>query len=206
MNETMVRSVVDALGSDLSGLVAELTDVGIDSILSEQLWGSLPIASGFVEASKVYLCIRDRLFLKKLYGFLHGLKTTSLEERVSFLRRHYGGKEKQLGERLIMLLDSLDDQDKPIMISRLFRAHMYEQVDNNMFFRLAYAVQRCIIYDLLFLSANHHLPMKGYMAQNLYNNGLLNISAYNEVTPEETEYTINTIGKELLRLGFEQSD
>ena len=191
----MIRdNFIVALKSDLSKLSAELVEVGIDQILEHDLWKDIPVVSSMVSIFRVGMNIKERIFFKKLLIFLNAIKEIPLEDRVDFLSKFKEEKVKELGEKIIFLIDQLDDLQKSIIIAN---------IDNRMFFRLSSAVQKGFIDDLTFLRDNFDKEISGYEAIGLYNLGLVGITGFNEVEPDKTEYKANYLGELLAKYGFE---
>ena len=94
--------------------------------------------------------IRDRLFAKKVLQFLANLDDVPTNERLLQVSRlDESSEERQrVGESLVLLLDRLNDMEKPALLARAFQAFLQGQIDRSQFQGLAYAVDT-ITTDLL---------------------------------------------------------
>lgn len=196
------ESFIDVVESDLSKITRDLSEVALDQVFNEDLWKDIPVINSLVSLFKIGFNIKDRIFFKKLLLFFGALQTIPFEKRVHFIGKFSSEKKNELGEKLILVIEQLDDIEKPIIIANLFKAYIYEKFDNQMFFRLSSVVQRSYINDLHFLKNNHNKSMSGYESLGLYNNSLVFISNFNEVEPLKTEYKVNSVGENLVQYGF----
>ena len=109
-------SLIDSVAVDkLKDILLDLSEVGIDTILNNDLIKSIPIV-GII--SKIYgatVSVREHIFLRKVLSFLSETSNSSDEDRKNFLTkisRTKGLKEK-IASSLLLRLDRLDDMDKP---------------------------------------------------------------------------------------------
>lgn len=196
------KSFIDVMESDLSKITMDLSEVALDQVFNEDLWKDIPVINTLASLLKIGFNIKDRIFFKKLLLFFGALQTIPFEKRVHFIGKFSSEKKNELGEKLILVIEQLDDIEKPIIIANLFKAYIYEKFDNQMFFRLSSVVQRSYINDLHFLRNNYNKSMSGYESLGLYNNSLVFISNFNEVEPLKTEYKVNRVGENLVQYGF----
>src|SRR5687767_12433857 len=115
----------DALLTDnLKDLIKEYAEIGLDGILEEGMVKSIPVINTIVTAGKSAGAIRDRLLLRKVTAFILNCPSFSKEEKESFLSRHFSDRDKakKMGEQVVLILEKLDDLDKPEMISKVFAA------------------------------------------------------------------------------------
>ncbi|PRR76610.1 hypothetical protein [Clostridium thermopalmarium] len=201
------NSMIATLGTDFADISKELMEVGIDSLLEDGILKNIPIIGALSSIYKAGISIRDRYFVRKILKFLCSLEDTSLDERKKFLSKH--SDISQLGEKLIFILDRLDDLEKPKLIANLFKKYMYNEIDYITFQRLALIIEKCFIEDLKFLKNNRDKNMiTGLEALGLANSGLASLASFdggsfNEVDYNpETDYKINDLGKAVIRYAF----
>ena len=110
----------------------------------------MPIIGTITGVAKTVIAVRDKLLVRKIYSFLIGLKDVSFEERQKFVDdlENNSNYQRQVGENLIMLLDRLDDLDKPFMISKIFKAHLRGDINYHQFLRFASVIDRMLVKDL----------------------------------------------------------
>lgn len=173
-------SLIETIGSsDLSDLSQELTEVALDSLLQEGILKDIPIIGTIVGVAKTAIHIRDKLLVRKIIDFLRELKITP-EERARFLSDIEGDKnfQRRIGENLLMLLDRLDDLQKPAMIAKLFKAYLQDVINYQEFVSFASVIDRAFVNDLTGL-LNSLTDKRGkgedYYAERLYHLGLAEI-------------------------------
>lgn len=151
--DNIQNSMIETLTSDLGGISSEILELGIDSLLKDGILKDIPIVSSIISVYNFGVSIRERFFIKKVIKFLYSLKDTTTEERVEFLNKHSEDKH-QLGEKLIVILDRLDDIYKATLIGNLFSNYLYENISLVTFQRLSQIIDRCFVEDLKYLE-NH---------------------------------------------------
>lgn len=137
----LVRTVA---GRELGDVVFDSAEVALDSVLGEGVLQDLPIVGLFAKIVRAGQSISEELFLRKLLRFLYELRDIPLDEREKLLERHPDGSIEQgeLGENLLLVLERLDDVQKPRLLARFFAAYVREQIDLATFSRLAQALER----------------------------------------------------------------
>lgn len=202
------QKMLETIKTNITDISIELVESVIDSAIEEGLLKNTPIVKSIYSLYQTGVSVKDRFFLQKLYKFLIKINEIPLYERVKFLEKN-NDNIKGLGEHLIILIDRLDNIDKPIMIANLFRNFMLGFIDNPTFKRLARIIERCYYEDLLFLKENINKDaVSGLSAQELFNNGLVNIASidggtFNEVDYDLiSDYKINELGILLDKYAF----
>jgi hypothetical protein len=119
------------------------------------------------------------------------------KEREDFATEHLADTEKakKLGETLVLILDRLDDMEKPQMIAQVFAAFIRGKISFEVFRRLASAIDMGTIDDLKeFVKAEPRIPHQvGQVGQlsvkmqtfrtNLVRTGLVSLPRYSQTTP-----------------------
>jgi hypothetical protein len=79
------------------------------------------------------------------------LQKLPLHERQAFVQQFDNDPKfkKKTGERLLIVLDRLDDERKADMLGKLFRAYMSNQIDELLFGRFSGILNRAFFPDLL---------------------------------------------------------
>jgi hypothetical protein len=137
----------------LTDLAKECAEVGLDSILSEGVLRDIPIVNTLVALTKVGLSINDRIFAKKLIRFLTAMSELDPADRISMVDRldKEEGFRRQIGDRIIELLDRIDSQSKPEMVAKAFRAYATGKIEIDMLNRLNQAIERLPHYDVKYV-------------------------------------------------------
>jgi hypothetical protein len=149
-NQSEMVLVPSSIDDNSAQVLTDLSEVGLDSLLNEGIVRDIPILSNIVELAKAGISIRDWLFARKVASFLCGLQKTSSEQREAFCQKlqQNSNLRKRLGETLILLLERLDNLDKPQLLAKAFEAYMKEEITLEMFQRIASAIDIAFIEDL----------------------------------------------------------
>lgn len=86
---------------------------------------------------------------KKLENFVNETQQATDEERIEFLQR-LDENPKKFQERVLLIIDRLDDEKKAKMLGKLCKAFILRQLDKNIFSRLAPVIERTYFDDLEF--------------------------------------------------------
>jgi hypothetical protein len=120
-------SLFDTLkNSDLTEIAADFGELMLDEGLSNDLVKDIPILSTLRNLYNVTTSISNYLFTKKVLKFLKGLADIPLKEREKLIERMATDEKDahQVGETLILLLDRMNDMQKPDMLAKSFRAYI----------------------------------------------------------------------------------
>ena len=163
----------------------------------------IPIVNYVVDSIGVISSIRDKIFFKKLIYFLYNCKDIDFEKRVKFMEKNFKDDGKEFGEKIILIIDRLNDINKSVLMANLFRALIYEDIQQEQFFRLCNVISNCYIEDLIYLKEKRNNSISGIRAISLFNQGLVGITNFSGVNYEDdTQYEITSLGKILVDNAF----
>ena len=148
------KSLEDSIQSkELGQLTGDISEAVIDSILKEGLLKELPIIGTVVGLFKVGISFRERSYLKKIYKFLYQLKDISQNEREDFNKSILKNSKttSDFFEKLLYLIDRLDDTDKAEIVGKLFNALIKEKIKTDDFLRLTSIIDKVYIGDLKYV-------------------------------------------------------
>lgn len=142
--ESLEASLVRSLDkSTLRDMTADLAEVGLDQLIAEGPLREVPVLGTLVRMCMTIGVVRDHLFAKKVSKFLVGVAKVGEVERRRFLAQvREQGEDKRLGETLVLLLDRLDDFEKPEILATMFCAYVNGRCDFSTFRRLAAVVDQ----------------------------------------------------------------
>jgi len=207
-------SLIDSVAVDkLKDILLDLSEVGIDTILNNDLIKSIPIV-GII--SKIYgatVSVREHIFLRKVLSFLSETSNSSDEDRKNFLTkisRTKGLKEK-IASSLLLRLDRLDDMDKPKLIGRIYTAHILEKISLDEMNRFTMIVDNLYLPDLIQLAklneGDHIDDISGYYCNIL---GIAKMTGIDLGSLDgiggETWFEINELGNKFLSAVFSNQD
>lgn len=205
---TLEVSIIDSVALEKLG---ELTEMGVDSILDNELLKSIPVIGIISKASGAFLAIKERLFLRKIIYFLNEVSNSPHIKRQQFLidiSKDQGSREKA-GAALMLLLDKLDDINKPELIGRIYSAKISGSISFEELNRFSMMVTQLYLPDLLDLAKlNGKEKIDDLAAPSFHTIGIAKMVGYNLGTFDgigaETWYEINELGQKFLSVIFPQ--
>lgn len=141
--------------STLSDACVDMAELGIDSLLDDGIFKSLPIVSLLVGIGKTSQNIHDRNLLKQTIKFINTFneKTINLDK----LRKHKERlnsnpkfAEEELG-RVLIILNSNVDLKKSEILARFYRAYIEQQINWDKFCELSEVTSRMFVSDIKLL-------------------------------------------------------
>lgn len=133
---------------ELGSLTADYAELGLDAILDDGLAKDIPIVGMLIKAAKLGLNIRDRIYAKKIIGFLVQVGQTSQEQRDEFVRKKCGNL-KRFEEAVLLIIDQADRIEKTALIGKIFKACILGKVAYEDTIRLSEMVNRAFWEDLV---------------------------------------------------------
>lgn len=145
-------SLFDPILSDAS---IEMVEMGIDSMLDDGLFKSIPIVNVLIGVKRTAQNIHDRNLLRQTMKFIKTFNEKSIsEEKVRKYREkllenpHYA--ENELG-RVIILLNSTIDLKKSEILAKFYREYINEVIDWDKFCELSDVNSRVFLDDIKLL-------------------------------------------------------
>jgi len=133
-------------------LVADIAEVGLDTILSDGLLKDIPALGTAVRLAAVVLGVRDALFLKKVAIFIKevelGVEEDQARKDFKSALSENSSEAKRTGETLLLILDRFNDFEKPTILAKVFLAFLSKQITFQEFRRLASAIDTAFVGDL----------------------------------------------------------
>jgi hypothetical protein len=201
----------NSIGSGGVDLITASGDALIDKLISSGAIDGIPIigilSSGFKAAREA----RDHLYLRQIVKFLMELKSTSEEDRTSFvcgLKKK--GELERFGENVLLILSRVDDGLKPRIIGRLMAAHISGKIKSyTKTIRLVAIVNRVYAEDLNYLRSfkpglqkDDNISASLFAAGLLANTGIDGGGADQEKYPGGYTYELNEYAELLLEYGL----
>ncbi len=145
--------VSDSLQHKSLELATELAEVGIDQLLSDGLLKEFPVLGTAVRLASLGLGVRDALFIRKVARFLRelALNGTHHEQPVQSgetFAMCTPEQAKRVGEAIALILDRMNDVDKPVILAQVFKAFARGKISFEQFRRLANSVDIAFVDDL----------------------------------------------------------
>ncbi|MGN0252113.1 MAG: hypothetical protein ACI4EH_12250 [Oliverpabstia sp.] len=169
--------------STLSDACSEMAELGIDSLLDESIYKSIPVVSLLVGVGKTAQNIHDRNLLKQTIKFINTFNEKSISpEKINKYRKKLQSNpkyaEEELG-RVIILLNSNVELKKSELLGKFYRAYVNETIDWDTFCEFSDITSRLFVSDLQLLYDIYHSQVSDtsqcpvYKADRLIALGLL---------------------------------
>ena len=150
-NEGITKELVKVVGK-AGGYEAltEVTDRILDGALEDGVLKEIPIVRAVVGLVRAGLGVGEVIFMRKLRAFLEPAKTIPQEKRDKFIADMEKDPDlmEKVGTSLFVLLDRLEDLEKPVLLGRVFGAYLRAEITFEVFQRMARVIDRCFIEDL----------------------------------------------------------
>jgi hypothetical protein len=199
---------------------AIVLDAGIDQLIDYEFLKDIPILGIAYKTFTLANKITEHFFIKKILLFLFQLKDIPKPVSKKFVEELQKGKEsKKVGEKLLVVLNRLDDINKAGIVGKLYKAIIENYITKSDFFRLTSFVNRCFIDDLrllkgterpetLSIEIKENLAQVGLFVRKIkdnreqeeYVNSIIGSTSH-KISPS-FDYEINKYGKLLVKFGL----
>jgi hypothetical protein len=204
----------------LNELTPEILETGFDLLIESEVLKDIPVFGIGFKSFSLYNKITESFFTKKLLKFLFELKDIPQSKREEFITELESKNEtKKAGEKLLITLNRLNDDDKASIIGKLLKKTILGKITFNDFKRLTHIIDNTYLEDLELLKDNEYLRnINDDIKTNLHQIGLLNQSIKDnreheeykfkqtgkrEIIPATFEYKLNSYGRILIENGFD---
>ncbi len=192
--------------STLSDACVEMAELGIDSLLDDGVFKSVPIVSVLVGLGKTAQNLHDRNLLKQTIKFINTFNEKSiapakLQKYKDHLNSNSKFAEEELG-RVLIILNSNVDLKKSEILARFYRAYIEEQINWDTFCELSEVTSRMFVSDIKLLfdiynkQISDTMQCLAYQADRLISLGLLDSSmksmSINSISGSHTQLYIQT--------------
>ena len=199
----ITKDLNDTLKLDnLSQISQNIGELVIDGLLEDGLAKDIPIVGSVVGLTKFGISVKDYLFLKKIAKFLFEIGETTSEQREKLIEKIEQSEKynKDVGEALLLIIDKLDDLEKPKILGKLFKALIEFRIDYKTFLRLAFSIEKVFLPDIESLKEiKEGKQVDSEIKSLLYNAGLMKRTTFGEIQVSgDNEFEINELGNILI--------
>ena len=215
LNQLEVSFIDTVVSENLIENLGSISEALLDSELADGIIQNIPFFDVLYKTGKITLAIRDKLFEKKVLKFLLEIKDISQSDRLDFIKELEEKSGQNAGEVLLMLIERLDNMEKPKMIANLLKAKVNKNISIEKFLRLSSIIDRGFLLDLKklhlfeFSSGNYEEDI----TESLFSLGLLYIEPITGIRQtfdanliiddnSGNKYKITNIGRDLLHYGL----
>jgi hypothetical protein len=141
--------------SEAKETFCDFAEIALDSTMDEGVLKDIPVVGTIMKVGGAVLTIRDRLFIKKLRRFLVSLEDIPNDQREEFLFKRLGDgpARREVGEKLLLIIDKQDDFTKTELIGYVFKKYIEGQISRDDFDLLAHSISNAHMPDIEHLQA-----------------------------------------------------
>ena len=199
----LIPKFKEAIFSKIENLGQDYIELGIDTVMKEGILKEIPIIKSISSSKNIITTIYERNLLKNLCVFIMELNSGSRDEikiKEYQYKINHNEKlaEKELG-RILILLDQYIDNEKAIILARLFKAFINERISWDEFCEFSEITNRIFIQDIKILDKirnkeiNNVRDMKEkFRMDRLYALGLIEIGFKSLTYNDIKEGNVNT--------------
>ena len=184
-SQNLSNSLIESIfSSNTKDLYLDVADALLESNIDKEVLGNIPIVSSIYNLYKSAVSISDRMFLKKILGFLSELDRVDKEKIASFYKKINTDEKfkRNVGDKLMFIVDKCEDDEKSKIVAKIFGAYFCKEIDYNDFLTLARAIDFLSVNDIDDFKTRKEWDFSG--DANLVNAGLL----WQELTSGDERY------------------
>lgn len=149
----VVKSAAQTLfDSNIKDISMEYLEVGIDSIIENDLLKELPIVKTVHSVVKVSMAIKEKFFLKKFLAFIKEFNSGSVEEKEIDMRKNAIQNNEQWIykeiEYLVIYIENLDSIEKARVLAVLYCNYISKKINWERYSQYTEIVNRMFSYDI----------------------------------------------------------
>lgn len=218
-----VHKITDSFGKSLvvdsKDLIEDYTEIGIDLLIKNDILKDIPVIKTIIGGARTIKNVRERNFIKNLIQFINEINSGSVnkEKLIDYQNNILDNPkkaEKELG-RVLLILDENIDNEKNVMIGKLFKSYINGYLQWDEFCELTEVVRRLFVQDISLLLGIYHGGLKKtkiakemYRIDRIRSLGVTGVSEKALFAPvkelDDNLYLIpNKIGKKFMNIVFE---
>lgn len=159
-DELGISVLKSACSSEAKDLAVDWGELGLDALLKEGVLKDALMLGTVVKICAISKTICDALFVQKVWDFLRACPKFTEAERAAFTEEYLAEPKKaqRLGGAIVLILDKLDDLEKPEMLANVFAAFLRRQISCDAFRRLSAGIDIASAEDLKALGGKPFVP------------------------------------------------
>lgn len=214
--DKLTNEFKDSLICNTEDVFKDCLELGIDSFIEDGILKDIPIVNSIVSGLKIAKNIYDRNLLKQTLTFIKELNngTINKEKLIAYrstIENNTRKCEEELG-RVLLYLNMFIDEEKSIMLAKLFKAYIGQIITWNEFCEYSEIINRIFLEDLLILKyIKEGAKYKGkdgdnFRVERLYSLGIIGnimFADYEKLKENIIEgRVLNSIGKKIYNIIF----
>lgn len=146
---SLAVEVMNILKGPTLNAFVEGTEILLDMSVDEGVLRDIPIVGQIAGLGRSLMSVPDRLFVRKLRRFVGALDGVPEIEKKAFLEKmEREGLYEKVGEKVLMIVDQIDDVEKASLAGYAFRAYVTGSIDKDHFEILCSCIALTRITDM----------------------------------------------------------
>lgn len=186
-----------SLFNDSMDIIADYMEIGIDSFIEEGILKEIPIVKSIVSVLKIGKNVHDRNLLRQTLTFIKEFNSGNISKDKlvaykSTIENNPKKCEEELG-RVLILLNSYVDREKSIMLARLYKSYVNQDVTWSEFCEYSETINRIYIQDMEVLNKIYEgevisdFNVENYRLDRLSSVGLIHIGFEGMLVTEDSQ-------------------
>lgn len=154
-NKNLPSSLCDSITDEAGSAVADILEVGLDSVFEDSLLKDVPLLSTAISLYKIGHSFKERHYINKLAEFIHALNNgLTGDAQVKVFRDrilHDQKKSKKELEYILLLVDRYISKGKPTIIAKLYLSYLDHKLSWEEFSMYSEVTDQLFMNDLDFL-------------------------------------------------------
>lgn len=149
--DKLTNEFKDSLICNTEDVFKDCLELGIDNFIEDGILKDIPIVNSIVSGLKIAKNIYDRNLLKQTLTFIKELNngTINKEKLIAYrstIENNTRKCEEELG-RVLLYLNMFIDEEKSIMLAKLFKAYIGQIINWNEFCEYSEIINRIFLED-----------------------------------------------------------
>ena len=141
------EKIMNELINSLDEINTDIWEVNLDSFIDDDIIKEIPVLKTVHNVFKLGKTIQNAIFMKKLYIFIRNLPNASDRDKEYFLQK-YKNDETKFVEKLLEIIDNIDDSDKCSYEGKIFEKYFYGNITFEEFIDFSYSLAKIGIDDI----------------------------------------------------------
>ena len=129
-------------------MAIDVTDITIDKFIESDFINDIPVVNILNGAYKIYKNVQSYRLAKKVFLFLYHTNDIEVDKKKEFVKEFIESNQEEGVDVLLSVIDQLDNQNKVVIMTRLLKARIDNNISIQDFNRLVSCLQRIPYSDL----------------------------------------------------------
>lgn len=167
--EVIKNNTKEVIWDLLEGIIDNQLEINFKNI--DKIFLEIPILKTIFSVKNTIIGIKERMFLKRFIKFVIEASSYSEKEKEKFFKKI--SDDKNLENRLIEIIDKLDEDEKVLLMSNILKNYVNEKITRNQFFRYMKILLNLTFLDIEYLKSKTNYTGKEEETYILVANNLI---------------------------------